>query len=85
MTYGAGGEHAAGGHHSAQGFNFRLPFAGQETANAQSRWVCCQNCAAMFSNGAHLKGRCAANKGFTRDPGHKADTTSNTSCRMMFR
>src|SRR5262245_39859528 len=60
---------AAGGRHVAQGYQFRLPFDGQETPTAQRNWRACRNCQAMFFNGYKEKGRCPAGGG------HEADNT----------
>ncbi len=58
---------AAGGTHAAQGYQFRLPFDGQETSTAQRNWRCCNKCQAMFFNGYREKGRCPTGGGHVAD------------------
>jgi len=49
---------AAGGKHVPQGYEFRIPFDGAETATAQRNWRTCKQCQAMFFNGYAQKGKC---------------------------
>jgi len=46
----SGGVCAAGGTHQAQGFEFQLPFNGEETKTTQTNWRLCLKCHAMFYN-----------------------------------
>ena len=58
---------AAGGKHVPQGYEFRLPFGGRETATAQANWRCCNKCQTMFFNGYRQKGNCPAGGYHTAD------------------
>src|SRR5262245_61728094 len=51
---------AAGGTHVSQGYQFRLPFGGQETSTKQANWRCCNKCGTLFFNGFAKKGHCPA-------------------------
>jgi hypothetical protein len=57
---GSSGVCAAGGTHQAQGFEFQLPFNGEETKTTQTNWRLCRKCHALFYFGFPNKGRCPA-------------------------
>ena len=65
---------AAGGTHVAQGYQFRLPFGGQETPTKQSYWRCCNKCGALFFNYyKENKGHCPAGGGHRWNKGKDPD------------